>query len=611
MATSSPRFTWCNCRKHKIPIKDTHELCLHCLGIQHAKEAVLEYGKCPHCAKMDWSTCINRLTKVQEIMHRENQQRKHEAAQSEVVHPKPETTSAPISEPKPERDPVPAVAPSRLSTAASSHSSGLPVMFTILSPPPSQTVPNPSMAKGSFLSQLAIQQSADSTPSISQSGSHGLTAGSRKRRHFTSCRSRCSKRSKRSRVGHRRRRSPSSSSSSPYWTSGDDSCVSGAGRRSQRESRRGGRFGRRHGELVEVVQQRLEAQQQAVQLQWALLEKRIEALERRGAEAALSLSIPTQTTYHDASVPQTSTSSQEAEQQRDLSGSASEQLVTESISRAAVKQEEEPSSISSVSRPLSDGEGEREEESPPAEGSISQKDLLEAKELQSLITRAASYLGIDFPSTPTSPGPPDPTMVPEFEDLVQSSWQNPASSKAYRELLPKIYRLHDCQSPAYDQMPQINCFMSAIFQAVKPSENKEMQVPAERWRLTETLVEKMYETAGMLAKTANYLHYLSGYQRRLLAEITENHHPQRSATVLNELKLIGQFTFQLSSHQAELSGRIMAASVAIRRQVWMAKTNYTDALKATVADLPFVVSHTFGVGSGPSSTGTVCKQEPA
>ncbi|KAJ7987302.1 hypothetical protein DPEC_G00337320 [Dallia pectoralis] len=606
MATSSPRFIWCDCRKHKILVKDTHERCLHCLGIQHAKEAVLEYGKCPHCAKMDWSTCINRLTKVQEIMHRENQQRKYEAAQSEVQ-PKPETTSAPIREPKPEADTIPSMPSLQLSSSTPAHSSTMPVLFTILSPPPAQIGANSSNPKANFLSQLAIQQSADSTPSMSQSSSHMHNSSSRKRHYFSSHHTR-SKRSKRSHGSHRRRCSPSSSSSSSYWTSDEDNfCPSGKGRRSQRESQQTAHSERRHRELMEVVQQRLETQQKAVQLQWAVLEKRIDALERRDAEAVVSFSTAAPTVNLHTSITQTSTSQEN--ELRDTSDSVCDQLVTESLPFTIVKQEEEPSSISSAYRPLSDEE--EEEASQSTEGPLSRQDLLAAKDLQSLIARAAKYLGIEFPNTPTGPSPPDPTMVQEFEDLVQSSWANPASSKPYRELFSEMYRLHDCQSPAYNQMPQVNGFMSAIFQAVKPTENKKAPVPAERWRFTETLVERMYQTAGMLAKTANYLRYLSNYQRRLLMDISGDHPGQSFVSVLNELKLIGQFTHQLSFHQAELSGRVMAASVAIRRQVWMAKTNYTDSLKATVADLPFVVSHTIGVSlaSGPSSTGTVCKQE--
>ncbi|XP_070990504.1 uncharacterized protein [Oncorhynchus clarkii lewisi] len=139
-------------------------------------------------------------------------------------------------------------------------------------------------------------------------------------------------------------------------------------------------------------------------------------------------------------------------------------------------------------------------------------------------------------------------MVPEFEDLVQSSWPNPASLKPYTELFSKMYRLHDCQSPAYNQIPQVNCIMSAIFQAIKPTENKEALVPAVRLRFTETLVEKMYQTASMLAKTANYLRYLSDYQRRLLLENTEDRSAQSFVAILSELKIIVQFTLQLSSH---------------------------------------------------------------
>lgn len=67
-----------------------------------------------------------------------------------------------------------------------------------------------------------------------------------------------------------------------------------------------------------MVQQRLEAQQQATQLQWEILEKCIEALERKGAEAVVSFPTSAQTTYLHASIPQASTLSQESEQ-RDLS----------------------------------------------------------------------------------------------------------------------------------------------------------------------------------------------------------------------------------------------------------------------------------------------------
>ncbi|XP_036385881.1 uncharacterized protein LOC118778456 [Megalops cyprinoides] len=608
MASCSPRFTWCACRKHKIPSKDTHELCLHCLGIQHAKEAVLEYGKCPHCAKMDWSTCINRLTKVQEVIYRENQLKKTEAAQSEAQ-PKPETTLVPVSESKVTKDPVPAPPPAAPLTATPVASSTVPVMFTILSPPPVQTEANPSILRGAHPSPLAVQQSGAPASSLAQASPDLVRASrSHKRRHFPTCHSRCSKRAKRSH-GHRRRRAPSSSlSSSPSWSSSDSSCSSA---RQERKCRRV-KLERQQSRLLELVQQKLEAQQQAIQAQWTLLEKRIEALEKKTAEpqAAASASVTAQTAPPASALP--STSSQERQQEAELreeSGPSTDAAVREPSLPCVVKQEEEPTSISARANGEVESEGEGEEAPLLPEDPLSRQDLLTATELQSLIARAAKYLGIDFPSTPGSPSSPDPTMVPEFEELVQSTWSNPASSRPFREVFSKMYRLHDCQAPAYDRMPQVNRFMSAIFQAVKPSEPKEAAMPAERWRFTETLAERVYQTAGMLARTANYLRYLSDYQKRLLVEITEDRPAQRFVTVLNELKLIGQFAFQLSSHQAELSGRVMASSVAIRRQVWMAKTNYTDALKATVADLPFVVSHTFEAGVGAAPSDAVCKQE--
>lgn len=598
MASSSPRFTWCACRKHKIPSKDTHELCLHCLGIQHAKEAVLEYGKCPHCAKMDWSSCINRLTKVQEVMHRESQQRKHEAAQA-GAQPKPETTTAPVSEAKPVQDAVCSTqpAPHPVAVTPGPTSSTMPVVFTILSPPPVPAESNANVVKGPFLSHVAIQQSADSTPSLSYQSSHPLSTSSHKRKRLSKCHSRCSKHSSRN-YGHRRRCS-SSSSSSPFWSSSDSSCLSALREKQRRrEARRFQKPKELHDRLLQVVEQKLEAQQQAMQIQWALMERRLEALEKRDSET------PACRAVH---APQPSTSSQ-GEEQRDWSGSTSDAVVTGSIPLTIIKQEEEASSVLLASKPDAAPEAEREGESSHPEGAVSKQDILTAKELQNLIARAAKYLALTFPKT--SPNLPDPTMAPEFEELVQSTWPNPASSKPFRDVCSEMYTLNESQAPAFERMPQVNGFMSAIFQAVKPTENKEQGVLADRWRLTEMLTEGTYQTAGMLAKTANYLRYLSDYQQRLLVEITEDHPAQRFVTVLNELKLIGQFSHQLSSHQAELSGRAMAASVAIRRQVWMAKTNYTDSLKATVADLPFVVSQSVGVSSGGSSSGdNLCKLE--
>ncbi|XP_061071633.1 uncharacterized protein LOC133105507 [Conger conger] len=603
MASASPRFTWCACRKHKIPSKDTHELCLHCLGIQHAKEAVLEYGKCPHCAKMDWSTCINRLTKVQEVIYRESQLRKSEAAQSEAQ-PKPETSMVPVSEPKAMKCMPPvAPTPAPLNTA-SVPSSTVPVMFTILSPPPAQMEANSSMLRGAHVPPLAVQQPAAS--GLGQAGAeHGRGAHSCKRKHFSACHSRCSKRPKRSHGSHRRRRSPSSSSSSsssPCWSGSESSCS----RQKKKRSRRGQGQGQgQHGRLLEVVQQKLEAQQQAVQVQWTLLEKRIEALEKRGAEPAGVVAACTTLPTAVAPAPG---SSQDGEREVELwaeSGPSTDMPPRESAISTVVKLEEEAVTVMAGAEREEASEGE----DVPLLPDDPRQDVLSATELQALISRAAKYLGVSFPSTSSRPGSLDPTMVPEFEDLVQSTWSNPASAQPFREVFSKMYRLHECQAPAYDRMPQVNRFMSAIFQAVKPTENKEASVPAERWRFTETLAERVYQTAGMLARTANYLRYLSDYQKRLLVEITEERSAQRFLTVLNELKLIGEFTSQLSSHQAELSGRVMASSVAIRRQIWMAKTNYTDALKATVADLPFVVSHTFGASTGTASNETMCKQE--
>ncbi|KAL4609411.1 hypothetical protein GN956_G23549 [Arapaima gigas] len=504
MASYSVKFKWCACHKHKIPSKDTHDRCLHCLGIQHAKEAVLEYGKCPHCASMDWSTCINRLTKLQEALHRERQERKTETTQAgpkPAAAPKPTVAPAPISTSKVAKDPVPTLPVPNVFTATSAQPSVLPVMLTILSPPPAQ----------------------------------------------------------------------------------------------EKRSRRGSTMSPKDRMLLEMVQQKLDAQ-------WASMERRVEALERRNAETAPE--IPATPTLDQASlstVALASTSSPEEDHKvdhEDWYGPHGDREAVRAPLAATVKEEEEPMSIRPSWKAEEASEGE--ETSHPPEDTISGQDILVAAELQGLISRAAKYLGISFPNTGANSPSPGPRMVPDFENLVQSTWSNPASSRPFRELFSKMYRMHENQAPAYDRMPQVSRFMSAIFQAVQPAENAMVPQPSKHWRCTEIQAEKMYQTASMLVRTANYLHYLSNYQQRLLEEVAEDQPAQRLVAILEELKLIARFSFQLSSHQAELSGRVMAGSVAIRRQVWMATTNYTDSLKATVADLPYVVQQTVEASTGPT-----------
>lgn len=305
-----------------------------------------------------------------------------------------------------------------------------------------------------------------------------------------------------------------------------------------------------------MVQQKLEAQQRAMQVQWSAMERRLDVLEKRSSsDSAESSQVSTMSQVDQGQ--QTGTTA--------CSGSVSLLI--------AVKQEDGSLDISHAS------------ESRLRVSSV--QEVLTSEELQNLIMRAAKHLGIDFPESEN--GSPHPVMVPEFEDSVQSTWSKPVSAQPFRPVFSELYKLHESQARHYDHMPQVHKLMSAIFQAVTPTCTREQSVPPEPWGFTEELAENSYQTASMLAKTANYLRYMSDYQKHLLAEISENPTPEGLQSVLGELRLIGEFTFQLSSHQAELSGRIMAASVAVKRQTWMAKTNYTDSLKATFADLPFVI----------------------
>ncbi|XP_048849445.1 uncharacterized protein LOC125719040 isoform X2 [Brienomyrus brachyistius] len=530
-------------------------------GIQHAKEAVLEYGKCPHCAEMDWSWRINRLANVQEFMHRENQlQRKCESARCDP----PPTTLTGI--PEVTKEPITTPSPSTLITLSPAQPLSFPVMLTVNSPASTLTV-----SKGACDSPGGLPQPLQSTFALSP---FPPEAKAHKRRHSSRAHSRLTRRSKRNQQ-HKCKCCLS------CWDS-LNSCSSARGATSWWRTC----AVKLERQLMESMQQKLNAQQKSMQARWSMMEKRIGALERLTTDSLVTVSAATQTIQEDQKdhiYPDKLTSIQ-----------------------LAVKNQEQPHvSPSGANEKMADNES-GEDLSLLPEISLKIKDMLIAVKLQELMGRATKYLGIDFPHTTDHP---NPTIVPEFEDSVQSTWSNPACSRPFKPVHAEMYRLHVCQAPAYDQMPQISSFMSAIFQAVTPMENKEVSRPAKSWRFAEALAERAYQTAGMLARTANYLRYLSDYQKRLLLEASEGQPPQRLVAIVNELKLIAKFTLQLSTHQAELSGRAMAWSVAIRRQVWLSETNCKDDLQATVVDLPFVVSHATGTTNVSTSSNMLRKED--
>ncbi|XP_058843082.1 uncharacterized protein LOC131697535 [Acipenser ruthenus] len=621
MENASPRgFILCACGKHRYASTDSHGSCMHCLGLEHAKTSVSERGKCPHCAKFQRRACHKRLSKVRKFLNQMTSDKKTIPPDPKPLKPVV-STPAKVTLPTVMKKSLQTDAPSQpsmvlfssLSTATSTltpQSSTIPMVFTIRSPASTS-----SMQHVAPVQEPKRENNTGTERHSSNSGSKSHShRGSHKRRHSSERRSRHFRQSQHARrshgLSHARSNSPSSSYTS-YSSSSD--CFSP---KKENSSRLLARFSdmlkKQREQLLDVMHLQLQALQQSMQAQRDSMEQRVEALEKKQKKFLSAPSVmQTQSlgSTQDTDFAHDDTFRLEAEPTcKDWSGSTAS-MDSDTIT---VKIEEDPISI--VSGYDIEEEGDDEDNGDSEDASLlpdvtpSMQELLLADDLQSLICRAAEYLGIDFPAVPGRLTAPDPTMVPEFENLVQSTWSNPASSRPFKEVHSKMYSLHECQAPAYDRMPQVSGLMSAIFQAVKPTDSKEAPVPTKQWRFTEALAERVYQTAGMLARTANYLRYLSDYQTRLLDEITGEAPAPRLQAVLNELKLIAQFSLQLSSHQAELSGRAMACSVAIRRQVWMANAKYTDALKATVADLPFVVGHTFGPHVDAAFNDLVCKQ---
>lgn len=558
MAGQTAKYILCACRGFKIESKDTHDKCLLCLGIQHAKEAVLEYGKCPHCAKMDWNTCIKRLTKVQEVIHQESQRRKMNEAQIAV-----QTTSR-VDEGNPGKVASVTLTTSKAQMTSPSTSSTTPAR----TPFPSALCVlenNAGTVNGDFVLHSSSQQTT--APSDEhEKPTYPISCTSHKKHHSSRCSS-CRRR------GCEKKHSPSPSSSSQ--SSSESLSLSLKEKRAKRQSRKSAEMEKQHWQLLHLVQQKLETHQRAMQIQWGTLENRLNVLERRGISDALVHSDPAENILTISQGQQV--------------GLVNQFAGTDGVTNLVVVKEEDMSTDTPRFSVHGGGGGVFYE---PSIEEAPRKDVILSSNLQDLVIRATRYLGVEFPRLPNDE-PMHPIMKPEFEELVQCSWSSPANSKAFSSELSDIYKLNEWQSPAYDQMPKVNKFMTTILQAVHSTKNKESP-SADHLKLraiTEGLVKNAYQAAGMLVKTANYLHYLTDYQNRLLEETSKVSGHQRLTEVLEELRLIGHFTFRLSSHQAELSGRIMAASVAISRNVWMANISCSDSLKQTILDLPFVFDH--------------------
>ncbi|XP_028664711.1 uncharacterized protein LOC114657120 [Erpetoichthys calabaricus] len=317
-------------------------------------------------------------------------------------------------------------------------------------------------------------------------------------------------------------------------------------------------------QLLEVIQQHLNSEEQSMQEQWKAWVDRVVELEQRASESSPSGQLSLR-----------ETSSPYGNQTLHLrKGSTPTQDSPPSLPINIMHLDGHPDLTV-----VDDGAASSTEVNLWPSNLPDDVNLL-SSELHSLVRRASEFAGIVV-SDGTGP-----EMVPEFESLVQSTWSNPASARPFRDVHSKLYLMSENQGHLYCQMPPLSMLVPSMFQTRELKDNDKSN---KKFRGIENLAEKVYQTGAMLVRVTNYLRYLSDYQERLLCELTEETTVPRSQAILSELQLIGKFSFQLSCHQAELSGRAMAFSVAIRRQVWVHKTENKKQCKVTLADWPFMI----------------------
>ena len=265
-----------------------------------------------------------------------------------------------------------------------------------------------------------------------------------------------------------------------------------------------------------------------------------------------------------------------------------------------------PLSVSEGAGGVSSSASEEDGEAAPAPPASSH--LSRSADFPILIAHAASIMGVPMPVSPpveqddpwdvgpyakrSRPTRPACPAMPKLANYVEGSWDAPMAANAPVKALLPFSRVDGMLEAVKAGPPPLEPSLVAYLVpgASAWSTNRKATLPSPRDRLTTSLADKVYVWGAQAAAA-------SSNAALLMAAVTKLSTGKTEGLSAAEASLVARMTSAavfLAQGAAICSGRSMASSVVIQRNLWLSLTAMRDADKTALLNAPVSKDGLFG-----------------
>lgn len=230
-------------------------------------------------------------------------------------------------------------------------------------------------------------------------------------------------------------------------------------------------------------------------------------------------------------------------------------------------------------------------------------------ELYDLLRRAATLLDLEWPET----APPAPSRIddrfltrkhveeeakvpffPEVHQELRRSWKAPYTARVPVQGIAAYTNVAGIASLGYTTMPPLEDSMAShLCPLAAPRWKSKPLLPSKPCRITSSIAEKAYITAGQAGAALNTMAVLQAYQAEMLKRLAEGEVEGKEDT-LDELRRATDLALRATKCAAQATGRTMSNLVVLERHLWLNLTQIQDRDKSFLLDAPLSPSGLFG-----------------
>ncbi|KAJ7304165.1 hypothetical protein JRQ81_011695 [Phrynocephalus forsythii] len=183
------------------------------------------------------------------------------------------------------------------------------------------------------------------------------------------------------------------------------------------------------------------------------------------------------------------------------------------------------------------------------------------------------------------------SVIPSFLSMAKETLQE-LSSPSTSSRFESFYRVHDEGAPFLLKRPHPNSVIVAVSQM--QSSNKRVHIPpSKEGRKLDSMGRRLYSTASLAFKVANYQGVMGAYQRVLLdkllpfLDLLPDSSKAEATAIYKEAMFVAAQQMLSARHASNCATRSLGAAVILRRHSWLRSTGLPEDIKGHIEYLPF------------------------